>query len=292
MVREVLELLDPRGDQLVVDCTLGLGGHSEALLEREGFSGRVIGVDRDREALGRAGERLKRFGTRFTGVHGSFGRIGQVLEGLGCEAADALLFDLGVSSMQLDDAARGFSFRQEGPLDMRMDPSRGPSAADLISELDAAELARVFREYGEERRSRRAAEAIVRARESGEITTTVRLAEIVRKAVGGRAGRIDPATRVFQGLRIAVNDELGEIKRGLTAGAALLRPGGRLAAISFHSLEDRIVKRFLRELAGRGASLLTGKPRSASPEEVAANPRARSAKLRAARMAGGEGEAA
>ncbi len=289
MVREVLELLDPRGDQLVVDCTLGLGGHSQAILEHAGFTGRVIGIDRDREALRRAGERLAGFGTRFTGVHGSFGRVGQLLEGQGCEAADALLFDLGVSSMQLDDPGRGFSFRFEGPLDMRMDPSRGPSAADLISELDAPELARVFREYGEERRSRRVAEAVVREREAEAITTTERLAEIVRKALGGRTGRIDPATRVFQGLRIAVNDELGEIKRGLSSGAKFLRPGGRLAAISFHSLEDRIVKRYLKELAAKGASLLTRKPVAPSLQEVDANPRARSAKLRVAITAGGAG---
>jgi 16S rRNA (cytosine1402-N4)-methyltransferase len=292
MSGEVLELLRPRGEELAIDCTLGLGGHSEALLEREGFAGRVIGIDRDQEALRRAQERLERFGSRFTAVHGSFGRLGELLEGQGCAAADAILFDLGVSSMQLDEAARGFSFRSEGPLDMRMDPSRGPSAAEMISELDAEELARVFWEYGEERRSRRVAEWIVRARSRGPITTTAELAEIVRKALGGKRGRIDPATKTFQALRIVVNDELGELKRGLSAAAKALKPGGRLAVISFHSLEDRIVKHFLRDLAAEGAQLLTKRPLTASAGEVEGNPRARSAKLRAAIIGPGTESAA
>ncbi len=291
MVAEVLSLLEPRGAEVVVDCTVGLGGHAEAILECEGFGGVVAGVDRDREALSRAEDRLRRFGRRFRPVHGNFGRLGELLEGTGCEAADAILFDLGVSSMQLEDAGRGFSFRHDGPLDMRMDPSRGRSAAELISRLDAPDLARVLRDYGEERRSRRVAEAIVRERESGPISTTGRLAEIVRGAVGGGSGRIDAATRTFQALRIAVNDELGELERGLRAAATQLAPGGRLAVISFHSLEDRIVKRFLRDLARRGAAeLMTKRPLRAGEQEVGANPRARSAKLRAARVSGGKGD--
>jgi 16S rRNA (cytosine1402-N4)-methyltransferase len=292
MLGEVLELLDPRGEEVVVDCTVGLGGHAEAILEREGFSGRLVGIDRDEEALERAKRRLERFGPRFVPLHGSFGKLGGLLEGSGCGAVDAVLFDLGVSSMQLGDARRGFSFRSEGPLDMRMDPTGGPSAADLISELDAEALERVFREYGEERRARRVALAIVRERRAEPIATTGRLGEIVRRAVGARRGRIDPATRVFQALRIAVNDELGELERGLRAAAGRVAPGGRLAVISFHSLEDRIVKRFLRDLAMRGgAQLLTKRPRRASDSEVAANPRARSARLRAARIQVGGAEA-
>jgi 16S rRNA (cytosine1402-N4)-methyltransferase len=291
MVAEVLSLLEPRGAEVVVDCTVGLGGHAEAILESEGFGGVVVGVDRDREALSRAEDRLRRFGSRFRPVHGNFGRLGELLEGTGCEVADAILFDLGVSSMQLEDAGRGFSFRRDGPLDMRMDPSRGRSAAELISRLDAPDLARVLRDYGEERRSRRVAEAIVREREGGPISTTGRLAEIVRGAVGGGSGRIDAATRTFQALRIAVNDELGELERGLRAAGTQLAPGGRLAVISFHSLEDRIVKRFLRDLARRGAAeLMTKRPLRAGEQEVGANPRSRSAKLRAARVSGGRGD--
>ncbi len=290
MVREVLELLDPRGAQLVVDCTVGLGGHAEAVLEREGFAGRVLGIDRDPAALEAAAERLKTYAERFRPVQGEFGRLGELLEGLGCGAADAVLFDLGVSSLQLEDAGRGFSFRLEGPLDMRMNPGAGPSAADLVAELDAEALAGVLWDYGGERRSRRIAAAIVRERSRAAITTTARLAEVVRRAAGGRRGRIDPATRSFQALRIAVNDELSELEKGVEAAAAHMAPGGRLAAISFHSLEDRIVKRFLRDLAHRGgARLLTKRPLRPSRAEVAANPRARSAKLRAARIEAGPG---
>jgi 16S rRNA (cytosine1402-N4)-methyltransferase len=221
-------------------------------------------------------------------VHGNFGRLGELLEESGCAAADAVLFDLGVSSFQLEDARRGFSFRLDAELDMRMNPEGGPTAAELISALDAPDLARVLRDYGEERRSRRVAEAIVRERGARPIRTTAHLAEVVRRALGGKRGRIDPATRTFQALRIAVNDELGELERGLAAAEGCLAPGGRLAAISFHSLEDRIVKRFLRDLAARGAGrMVTRRPLRPSPEEVAANPRARSARLRAAVLGGG-----
>jgi 16S rRNA (cytosine1402-N4)-methyltransferase len=292
MLRQVLGLLDPRGDQLVVDCTVGLGGHAEAVLRRQGFTGRVVGIDRDPAALAAASERLRPFGHRFEPQQGRFGRAGELLEGMGCAVADAVLFDLGVSSMQLDEAGRGFSFRLKGPLDMRMDPRGGPSAADLVSQLDAAELERVLREYGEERRARRVAAAIVRERRSGPIASTVRLAEIVRGAVGRGSGRIDPATRSFQALRIAVNDELGELGRGLESAARALRPGGRLVAISYHSLEDRIVKRTLRRLAAEGGRLLTRKPLTPDEDEVRANPRARSAKLRALETGEGGGSAA
>ena len=269
----------------MVDCTVGLGGHSSLILEQEGFGGRVIGIDRDAEALEKAGKRLSAFSDRFTALHSNFGRIGEALEKVGCKTVDVILFDLGVSSLQLDAARRGFSFRNPGPLDMRMDPAAGRSAADLVSELSAADIAGILWEYGEERRSRRIAAAIVQERERGPIATTERLAEIVRRAVGGRKGRIDPATRTFQALRIAVNDELGELKRGLEGAVTHLNAGGRLGVISFHSLEDRIVKRFMRDLARNGrASLLTRKPVTATEQEIAANPRARSAKLRALRL--------
>jgi 16S rRNA (cytosine1402-N4)-methyltransferase len=293
MTAEVLSLLAPRGRRVIVDCTVGLGGHAEALLAAEGFEGRIVGVDRDEEALERATRRLERFGARFTPLRGNFGRLSELLEGHGCGAVDGVLFDLGVSSLQLDDPGRGFSFRHSGPLDMRMDPSAGPSAADLVAELDTSGLERVLRDFGEERHARRVAAAIVREREREPIVETGRLAEIVRRALGARSGRIDAATRTFQGLRIAVNDELGELERGLRGAWSALAPGGRLAAISFHSLEDRIVKRFLRDMALRGgARLLTKRPVRASEEETEVNPRARSARLRVAQIAAESGKCA
>ena len=291
MVAEVLDCLEPRDRRLVLDCTLGPGGHAEALLESPGFEGRVVGLDRDREALERASQRLKRFGERFVARQGRFSRLAGVLEELKCGRPDAVLLDLGASSLQLDGAGRGFSFRLDGPLDMRMDPSCGPTAADLVAELDEESLAQVIRDYGEERRCRRIAAAIVREREKEPIVTTGRLAELVRRALGGGRGRINPATRTFQALRIAVNDELGELEKGLQAATGCLAPDGRLTVISFHSLEDRIVKRFLRDLTLRGGcELLTRKPLRPSEDEVASNPRSRSAKLRAARMTSPPGD--
>jgi 16S rRNA (cytosine1402-N4)-methyltransferase len=284
MVDEVLELLAPSGNEVIVDCTLGLGGHAEAILGKDGFTGQVIGIDRDRAALDIAGKRLAKFGARFRALHGCFGQLGRLLEECSCGAVDGVLFDLGVSSLQLDDAARGFSFMRSGPLDMRMDQSCGQSAAALLARLDAADLADVLWDYGEERCSRRIAMAIGQARAAGPIADTAQLREIVHRVMGAKQGRIDSATRTFQALRIAVNDELGELERGLDGAAAVLAPGGRLAVLSFHSLEDRMVKRFLRGLAARpGVQLLTRGARKPSATEALANPRARSARLRGLR---------
>jgi 16S rRNA (cytosine1402-N4)-methyltransferase len=292
MTAEVLELLAPRNGELAVDCTLGLGGHTEAILRYPGFGGRVLGLDRDSQALALAERRLAGLEPRFAARHARFSQLAEVLAEAGWGAPAMLLFDLGASSWQFDRPERGFSFRQDGPLDMRMDPGRGPTAADLVNGLDAEALADILWRYGEERRSRRIAGAIVRERSRAPISSTAQLAGVVRRALGTGGARRDPATRTFQALRIAVNDELSELEQGLRAAAGAAAPGARLAVISFHSLEDRIVKRFLRSLAVRGcAEILTRRPLRPGEEEAAANPRSRSARLRAARLlaAGAEG---
>jgi 16S rRNA (cytosine1402-N4)-methyltransferase len=270
MVDEVLQLL--AGADVVVDMTLGAGGHAEALLDA-GVA-EIVGVDRDPEAL--ATERLRRFGDRVRVVQSRFSEVDEDDVG---GAAGGMLFDLGVSSMQLDEPARGFSFREDAPLDMRMAGSSAdePSAADLVNGLSERELADVIFHYGDERRSRRIAAAIVRKR---PITTTDQLAGVVVGAVGRRPGGPHPARRTFQALRIAVNRELEELAASLPHATKLLVPGGRVVVISYHSLEDGIVKRAFRD--GPGFRALTKKPVVATDEEVDANPRARSAKLRAA----------
>ena len=272
---EVLDALAVAPGRLIVDATLGGAGHARLLVER---GARVIGVDQDPFALDRARE-LGLEGLRV--VRGNFRDLQVVLEPVvGNDPVDGLLMDLGVSSFQLDDAARGFSFHADAPLDMRMSQD-GPSAADLVNELEHEQLASAIYEYGEERHSRRIARAIVEARERAPIRTTVELAEVVRRAYpGGHARGIHPARRTFQAIRILVNDELGALRDGLAAARELLRPGGRLAVISFHSLEDRIVKRFLRD--DPAWRPLSKRPVEATDAEVARNPRARSAKLRAA----------
>ena len=272
MVEEVVQLL--AGAEVVVDMTLGAGGHAEALLDA-GVA-EIVGVDRDPEALAIATERLRRFGDRVRVVQARFSEVDEDDVG---GAAGGMLFDLGVSSMQLDDAARGFSFREDAPLDMRMaGASAGePSAADLVNGLSERELADVIFHYGDERRSRRIAAAIVRKR---PITTTDQLAGVVVGAVGRRPGGPHPARRTFQALRIAVNRELEELAASLPHATGLLVPGGRVVVISYHSLEDGIVKRAFRDDPGFRA--LTKKPVVATDDEVDANPRARSAKLRAA----------
>ena len=272
LVAEVVDLLG--GRDVVIDATVGAGGHAEALLEAG--VGTVVGIDRDPAALAEAEARLSRFGRRFRAVRGAFSSI----EEAGVERAGGVLFDLGVSSMQLDRADRGFGFRIEGPLDMRMDPSTAPSAADVVNGYSEEDLARVIFEFGEERQSRRIARAIVRARERARITTTAQLASIVASAVGRRQGAGHPARRTFQALRIAVNRELEELAASLPQAVGLLGPGGRLVVIAYHSLEDRIVKRFV---AGSPDLVpVTKKPVRASLGEASSNPRARSAKLRAA----------
>ncbi len=299
LLRETLQYLAPERGGLLVDCTVGLGGHSEAILESSSAA-RVIGIDRDTEALQLAKERLARFGDRFHGVHADFRQLDDVLEELGESNPVGVLADLGVSSLQFDSPTRGFSFRFDSPLDMRMNAEgEEETAAELLLRLPEAEIARVIFEYGEERNSRRIARWIVEKREQGQaITTTKELADLVARAAGrGKRGPIHPATRTFQALRIAVNQELEGLGRFVETAIDLLQQEGRLAIISFHSLEDRIIKRELRRLSGycqcetrrdvctcgarRVVEVLTKRPVTASDEEVAANPRSRSAKLRA-----------
>jgi 16S rRNA (cytosine1402-N4)-methyltransferase len=283
LTAEAMSYLAPARGGIFVDCTVGLGGHTRALLE--GGASRVIGLDRDADALARAASMLAPFGERVELVHADYRAVAEVLAARGISTIDGALADLGVSSMQLDAPGRGFSFRRDEPLDMRMDRSGGPTAADLMKAADEATLARMIFEFGEERHSRRIAHAIVDARRHHPIVTTGRLAEIVRRAVPTRGWqRIDPATRTFQALRIWVNRELESMDAFLKALVALLREGGRIVVISFHSLEDRIVKHTLRALERVEAAVrvLTKRPVMPAEEEVARNPRARSAKLRAA----------
>ena len=289
MVAEVLEHLEPARGGVFVDCTVGLGGHARAILDAGATT--VIGLDRDRDALAEARTRLQSYGDRIAFVHGDYRSIGDVLDGRGVAAVDGVLADLGVSSMQLDAPGRGFSFRRDEPLDMRMDTSSGPTAADLLSEADERTLSDVIHEYGEERHARRVARALVEARRAGRIETTGRLAEVVRRAIPRRGyTRIDPATRTFQAIRIWVNRELEDLDGFLRRAAGRLAPGGRLVAITFHSLEDRIVKHTLRSMQGDGAiAIRTKRPVVPTEAEVDRNPRARSAKLRSASRPQGPG---
>ena len=282
MVPAVLELMEPSRGGLFVDCTVGLGGHSRALLEAG--ASRVLGVDRDRSALAIARETLAVFGDRVELVHADYRELDRVLDARGINQVAGILADLGVSSMQFDADGRGFSFRRDEPLDMRMDQSQGPSVAELLRDVDETELADVIYRFGEERASRRVARAIVHARRESPIETTGRLGAVVRRAVPHKGHqRIDPATRTFQALRIWVNRELDGLDGFLAHAARRLLAGARLAVITFHSLEDRIVKHTFRAMAqaGEGLRILTKRPLVPSDEEVARNPRARSAKLRA-----------
>lgn len=290
---EVVVALRPAPGRLLVDATLGGGGHAEALLEA---GATVVGIDRDQEALQAAKARLgKRFGDRLQLVHGDFGALAELLAKIGVDKVDGIVLDLGVSSWQLDSARRGFSFQREGFLDMRMDQSGGQTAADLVNLLEESELQRIFREYGEERQSRRIAAAIVRQRAVAPLSTTVELASLIEREVG-RRGRLHPATRVFQALRIAVNGELQSLRNVLGSLPALLSRGARAAVITFHSLEDRIVKQNFRERsepelnkpewpAPKPNALfcyhrITCKPIEPTPSELLSNPRSRSARLR------------
>jgi 16S rRNA (cytosine1402-N4)-methyltransferase len=296
LTERVVELLAPAGPGLLVDATVGLGGHAEALL-REEPEFQLVGLDRDPEALARAGERLRPFSDRVQLVEETFDRLPIVLRRLGLGAPVAVLADIGCSSLQLDSAERGFSFAADGPLDMRMGGT-GPTAADLLERAEREELVRILRDFGEERRARAIARAIVRQREKEPLRTTAQLSRLVQDVMGGRERRIHPATRTFQALRIAVNDELGQLERFLEPAIRGLKTGGRIAVISFHSLEDRIVKHTFRRLAGRCTcppdfpvcrcnperviEVLTSSPVRPDKEEFDRNPRARSARLRAA----------
>jgi 16S rRNA (cytosine1402-N4)-methyltransferase len=300
LTQEVVQHLTTGRGGTLVDGTVGLGGHAEALLLADPDV-RVVGIDRDPHALERATERLRRFGNRVDLVHGNYADLSGHLARLGLGPVDGMLLDLGVSSMQLDDPERGFSLRADGPLDMRMDPSRGPTAAEWLATTGVDDIARVISQYGEERYARRIARAIEAARGRSPLQTTSQLVEVVHRAVPGVyfAQRIDPATRTFQALRIAVNGELVALEQGLREGFQALALGGAFVAISFHSLEDRIVKTFFRERAAAcvcppdfpecrcgkkvEAEILTRKPIIPSGLEIQSNPRARSAKLRAAR---------
>ncbi|MCU0857967.1 MAG: 16S rRNA (cytosine(1402)-N(4))-methyltransferase RsmH [Pontiellaceae bacterium] len=298
LLNETLNLLvtDPAG--IYVDGTLGRGGHAAEILKRLSPEGRLIGLDRDAEAIEQTEKILKPFGARAVRIQGNFSDMKALCRQVGVTEADGVLLDLGVSSPQLDVAERGFSFAKDGPLDMRMDRTQGRSAADWVNEEDEETLADLIYRFGEDRDSRRIARAIVLERQKGRIERTVKLAEIVERAKGGRRGPTHPATQTFQALRIAVNDEMGSLVSGLEAGLGLLRGGGRMTVITFHSLEDRPVKEFFKRHTVKRESLqqggerlvvdepavrmLTKKPLTASKQEMMNNPRSRSARLRAA----------
>jgi 16S rRNA (cytosine1402-N4)-methyltransferase len=296
---EVLRFLAPRPGGVYLDGTVGGGGHAALVLEACAPGGELIGFDRDESALAAARARLAPFGKRVRLIHGNFAEVALLLPELESRGIDGFLLDLGVSSHQLDTRDRGFSFQQDAPLDMRMDAGSGATAADLVNDLSEEELTRIIREYGEERWAKRIAAFIVRARDEARIETTFQLVDVIKGAVprGAWEERLHPATRTFQALRIAVNDELDSLETGMTAALRLLNRGGRGVVISFHSLEDRIVKNTFRSHA-QGCTcpkgfprcvcggtpqvrILTGKPVMAGEVELALNPRARSAKLRA-----------
>jgi 16S rRNA (cytosine1402-N4)-methyltransferase len=301
LAQEAMEALNIRSGGVYVDCTFGRGGHSRLILERLGSTGRLLALDRDPEAV-QAARAIN--DPRFTMLHGAFSGVGEKLRGAGVTAVDGLLLDLGVSSPQIDDVRRGFSFRGDAPLDMRMDPGQGVSAAQWLATAEEADIREVIRDYGEERFAKQIAAAIVAARARGPVDTTRKLATLVAEAVPAREPRQDPATRTFQALRIHVNQELEELSVVLPQCVALLHPGGRLVVISFHSLEDRIVKRFMRaesradslpaRLPVRARDLpqprmrLVGRARRPAAQEVAVNPRARSAVMRVAERTGAE----
>jgi 16S rRNA (cytosine1402-N4)-methyltransferase len=292
--RETVEMLGPRDGGIYLDATFGAGGYSRMILETGGT--RVIGIDRDRSAISGGFDLVDRAGGRLTLVEDRFSNLAEICAAQGIEAVDGVVMDVGVSSMQLDQAARGFSFRLGGPLDMRMGHD-GPTAADVVAKASEADLANIIYIFGEERHSRGVARAIVAARKEAPITTTQALADIVGRVVRAKPNEIHPATRTFQALRIFVNEELDELHLALSAAERVLKPGGRLVVVSFHSLEDRIVKDFLnqRGKAGGGSrhlpeiaqvppsfQILTKRPVIPGEAEISANPRARSAKLRAA----------
>ncbi len=304
MLKEVVEVLRPQDGEVYVDGTFGAGGYTRAFLEAADCT--VIAIDRDDDAIARAQGLKEEFGERFIIVKGAFGDALELVNAAGFKQVDGFVLDIGVSSFQVDEADRGFSFRFDAPLDMRMDRSAGQSAADLVNALPEKELADIIYQYGEERKSRQIARKIVDRRENARIETTFELADIVRSVVrSSPKDKSDPATRTFQALRIAVNDELGELERALQASVSLLKESGRLVVVSFHSLEDGIVKTFFYEQSGRSAQgsrhlpqldanaapktfdLPFRKPLEPGEQEIASNPRARSARLRAGVRIGG-----
>ena len=298
LLNETLDLLVTNPAGTYIDGTLGRGGHAVEILKRLSPEGLLIGLDRDAEAIEQTKEILEPFGERAIRIHGNFADMKELCRQIGVTEVDGVLLDLGVSSPQFDVAERGFSFAKDGALDMRMDRTQGRSAADLVNEDDEVTLANIIFRFGDDRDSRRIARAIVLERQHGRIERTLKLAEIVERAKGGRRGPIHPATQTFQALRMAVNAELESLETGLESGLSMLREGGRMTVITFHSLEDRMVKEFFkrhmvkRESLQQGGEklvydepavrLLTKKPLTATKEELADNPRSRSAKLRAA----------
>ena len=297
MLNEVLDALQPTGGEVYVDGTFGAGGYTKAILDKANC--KVVAIDRDVGALERAQTLKAQYGDRLIFIHGRFGDVENLLKSAGFEKVDGFVLDLGVSSMQIDQAERGFSFRFDGPLDMRMDVSQGPTAADIVNRMDETALANLIYEFGEERKSRRIAKKIVERRKGQPFTTTSDLANVVRSCVPkSKKDGIDPATRTFQALRIAVNDELGELDAALKASAHILNPKGRMVVVSFHSLEDSRVKNYLRGQSGEAPQgsrhvpqakaaakifdLISRKAIAPSDEETRSNSRARSAKLRAA----------
>jgi 16S rRNA (cytosine1402-N4)-methyltransferase len=280
LLAEVIELLAIRQGGIYVDMTVGLGGHSAAILERLGPDGLLIGIDRDEAALSRAAERLKDERVRL--IKGRFSEVGEIVSGLGINAVDGVLFDLGVSMLQLKEHERGFSFMSDARLDMRMDTTEGRSAWEVVNRYSEKELQRILTEYGEEPRFRKIAKWIVSARQASPVNTCKELADIVLQAYGGR-GKTHPATRTFQAIRIEVNAELDELRKGLSVAFGVLKPGGRTCVIAYHSLEDRIVKNTFREMGREGSiKVLTKKPLAPARDEVLRNPASRSAKLRGA----------
>ena len=297
MLNEVLDALQPTGGEVYVDGTFGAGGYTKAILDKANC--KVVAIDRDVGAIERAQTLKAQYGDRLIFIHGRFGDVENLLKSAGFEKVDGFVLDLGVSSMQIDQAERGFSFRFDGPLDMRMDVSQGPTAADIVNRMDETALANLIYEFGEERKSRRIAKKIVERRKGQPFTTTSDLANVVRSCVPkSKKDGIDPATRTFQALRIAVNDELGELDAALKASAHILNPKGRMVVVSFHSLEDSRVKNYLRGQSGEAPQgsrhvpqakaaakifdLISRKAIAPSDEETRSNSRARSAKLRAA----------
>jgi len=306
MVEEVLYYLRPKRGEVIVDGTLGAGGHAESILQRITPGGRLIGIDRDPEAIARAQARLGEMAAAVSYYCENFRDIQSIIGGEGLDEVDGILLDLGVSSMQLDERSRGFSFRDDGPLDMRMGPDAARTAADIVNSASEDELTRILYQYGEERWARRIAQFITEARQRGPIRTTGQLEQIVKDAVpaGARRGRKHPARKTFQALRIAVNDELEDLKEGITQGIECLAPSGRIVVLTYQSLEDRIVKSTFNSLAkGTGyppghplhvvpiLELPIRKPVRPSEAEIESNPRSRSAKLRAAVRVGGERDA-
>jgi 16S rRNA (cytosine1402-N4)-methyltransferase len=295
MPAEVLFWLKPRSQRIYLDCTVGYCGHALDILDASDPDGKVFGIDRDPEAVDAARRRLQPFGDRAVIIKGHFMELKRLLVGHSISQVEGVLFDLGASSPQLDDPARGFSFQSEGPLDMRMDRS-GPTAADIVNGLDEIGLADMIYRWGEERYSRRIARALVRARQQRTISTTRELVSVIESAVPGhyRRGRIHCATRTFQALRIAVNKELDHLEASLRDAADVLAPGGRLCVISFHSLEDRIVKQSFKAFSIRNSGefqVLTKRPQVPTEDEMRRNPRSRSAKLRVLQRIAHEGHA-